>query len=102
MPHGQGLRAATAPPLSFAPAAAYPAHMDEIRALQALAVILAEDELRDRFLALTGHDSASLRARLTHPDMAAAVEAFLAGHEPDLIRVAAALGLPPEALAGRP
>ncbi len=75
--------------------------MESTRALEALAVILAEDDLRNRFLALTGHDSASLRARLEHPDMAAAVEAFLAGHEPDLRRVADTLGLPPETLLGR-
>ncbi|MFN3371843.1 MAG: DUF3572 family protein [Sphingomonadaceae bacterium] len=75
--------------------------MDPTRALEALAVILAEDDLRGRFLALTGHDASSLRARLERPDMAAAVEAFLAGHEPDLIRVAAALGVAPQALLGR-
>jgi hypothetical protein len=76
--------------------------MDASRALEALVVILADDRLRDRFLALTGHDGDSLRARLGQPDLAAAVESFLAGHEPDLIRVAAALGVAPEMLLGRP
>lgn len=76
--------------------------MEDTRALQALAVILADEALRDRFLALTGHDAASLRDRLGKPDLAAAVESFLAGHEPDLMRVADALGVAPDELLGRP
>ena len=69
--------------------------------LQALAHIIADPALRDRFLALTGLDGAGLRARAGEPATLAAVEAFLAGHEPDLLAVAHALGVEPSALCGR-
>ncbi|MCG2840602.1 DUF3572 domain-containing protein [Sandaracinobacter sp. RS1-74] len=75
--------------------------MDSTLALQALAAIIAEDDLRDRFLALTGYDGDTIRARAGSADMAQAVADFLGGHEPDLMRVAAQLGVPPEKLLGR-
>lgn len=74
--------------------------MDPTLALQALAAIIADDPLRDRFLALTGFDPATLRARAGEPDMADAVSEFLAGHEPDLIRIAGQLGVTPDHLIG--
>jgi hypothetical protein len=74
--------------------------MDSTLALQALAAIIADEPLRDRFLALTGFDPATIRARAAEPDMADAVAAFLAGHEPDLIRIAAQLGVTPDHLIG--
>lgn len=73
--------------------------MDEVLALRALAAILEDETLRPRFLALTGLDPETLRARAGKPDMAEAVAAFLAGHEPDLLAVARRLGVPPEVLA---
>lgn len=72
--------------------------MDETLALQALAVVIADDSLRERFLALTGFDAPTLRARAGQPDVLGAVIQFLGGHEPDLLRVAGQLGVKPEAL----
>ena len=69
--------------------------------LQALACIIGDDRLRERFLALTGFDGATLRARAAEPDVLEAVAAFLAGHEPDLVAVAAALGVEPGLLCAR-
>jgi hypothetical protein len=74
--------------------------MDATLALRALAEILAHDPMRERFLALTGFDGATLKARVGEPDVADAVAAFLAGHEPDLIAVARAVGVPPDRLLG--
>lgn len=73
--------------------------MDEVLALRALAAILSDDRLCDRFLALTGLDAETLRARAGEPDVAEAVASFLAGHEPDLIAVAGRLGVSPASLA---
>jgi hypothetical protein len=74
--------------------------MDPTLALQALAAIIADEPLRERFLALTGFDPATIRARAAEPDMADAVCEFLAGHEPDLIRVAGQIGVTPDHLLG--
>ena len=72
--------------------------MDSVLALRALAAILADPPMRERFLALTGYDGATLRARAASPEIAEAVAGFLGGHEPDLLRVAAVLEVPPEQL----
>ena len=72
--------------------------MDATLALQALAAIIADDPLRDRFLGLTGYDPATLRARAGTPDMTAAIAEFLSGHEPDLLKIAGELGVSPQAL----
>jgi hypothetical protein len=69
--------------------------------LLALAHIIGDEQLRERFLALTGLDAATLRARAGEPDVLEAVAAFLSGHEPDLVAVAAALGVEPGALCAR-
>lgn len=74
--------------------------MDDTLALRALAEVIADEGLRERFLALTGYDVATLRARAGEPDVLGAVAGFLAAHEPDLIRVAGALDVKPEQLAG--
>lgn len=76
--------------------------MDAALALQALAVIIGDDGLRARFLALTGYDGATIRAQAASSAMADAVAMFLAGHEPDLVRVAAALGVAPDDLLEGP
>lgn len=76
--------------------------MDSTLALQALAIIVSEEDLRDRFLSLTGYDGDTIRARAGSADMVEAVAGFLGGHEPDLIRVAEKLDVPPaRLLAGR-
>lgn len=74
---------------------------DDTLLLLALAHIIGDDRLRERFLALSGFDGATLRARAGEPDVLAAVSAFLSGHEPDLVAVAAALGVEPGALCAR-
>lgn len=77
--------------------------MDSTMALQALAAIVGDDVLRDRFVALTGYDGATLRARAGSADVAAAVADFLGSHEPDLLKVAELLDVPPDRLLeGRP
>lgn len=75
--------------------------MDSTMALKALAAIVADEVLRERFLALTGYDGPTLRARAASPDMADAVAAFLGSHEPDLVKIAGLLGVPPERLLER-
>jgi hypothetical protein len=74
--------------------------MDDTLALQALTAIIADEPLRERFLALTGFDPATIRARAGEPDMAEAVRDFLAGHEPDLVAIAGKLGVTPDHLMG--
>lgn len=74
--------------------------MDDARALQALVVILGDEDMRGRFMALTRYDAATLRARVGEADVADAVAGFLSGHEPDLMRVARALGVAPDAVLG--
>ena len=69
--------------------------MDSTLALQALAAIIADEDLRERFLSLTGYDGETIRARAGSPDMVEAVAGFLGGHEPDLLKIAQKLDLPP-------
>ena len=67
-------------------------------ALSALAWTLSDQPRAERLLALTGLDSAELRARATDPSLLAAVLTFLESHEPDLLACADALDVTPEAL----
>lgn len=75
--------------------------MDETLMLRALAVVIGDEPLRERFLALTGYDGDTLRARIAEPDVLSAVQQFLGGHEPDLLHVADTLGVKPESLCAR-
>ncbi len=70
----------------------------EIIALNAVAHILAHDDLRDRFMALTGLDADNLRSGIDNHETLASALDFLISFEPDLIDAAAAQGLPPEEL----
>lgn len=70
------------------------------QALLALAATLADEARACRFLELTGLDNETLRARAGEPDVLIALIDFLAAHEPDLVAVAAAVGIEPGALAG--
>lgn len=70
----------------------------EALALQALGFILAEDALRDRFLALTGLVGAELRDRISDEGFLLSVLDFLVSHEPDLLACADALNTDPEIL----
>ncbi len=76
--------------------------MESALALQALAIIIGDDGLRQRFLALTGYDGATIRAQAASTAMAEAVAAFLSGHEPDLLQVAGRLGVAPNMLVENP
>ncbi len=72
----------------------------EALALAAMAATLSDERRALRFLELSGLEAASLRERAISGDRAlfAALIAFLEGHEPDLLDVAAALGTTPAAL----
>ncbi len=73
--------------------------MNQTLALNALAAIIADEPLRDRFLTLTGYNAQTLRARAGEPDVLHAVIDFLTAHEPDLVRIATELDVQPETLA---
>ncbi len=67
-------------------------------ALRALGWILGDGPRAARFLAITGLEPDDLRERITDPALHAAVVAFLAGHEADLIDCAHDLEIRPEAI----
>ena len=67
-------------------------------ALAALAWTLEDQDRAERLLALTGLAPSDLRERIGDPSVQAAVLAFLASHEPDLVACADALRRRPEAL----
>ena len=67
-------------------------------ALAALAATLNDERRALRFLDLTGLSPDELRERAAEPGLLAALLAFLEAHEPDLLQVAAAIGVKPEAL----
>jgi hypothetical protein len=67
-------------------------------ALSALAWTLSDTSRAERLLALTGLDSAELRARAAEPALLAATIGFLANHEADLVACADSLGIDPARL----
>lgn len=67
--------------------------------LQALGFVAGDADLGPRFLALSGLDPAGLRAGAQDTELLAAVIAFLAARDGDLIACADAIGVPPETLA---
>ena len=70
----------------------------EALALAALAATLTDERRVERFLSLTGLSPDGIRLRLNDRSLLAACIAFLEGHEPDLISVAADVGVKPEDL----
>ena len=70
----------------------------EALALAALAATLSDERRARRFLDITGLGADELRNRAGEPGLLAATLAFLEAHEPDLLQVAAAIGVKPEAL----
>ena len=70
----------------------------EALALAALAATLNDERRAQRFLDLTGLSPDELRDRAGEPSLLAALLAFLEAHEPDLLEVAATIGVKPEAL----
>jgi hypothetical protein len=67
-------------------------------ALRALAAMLGDQRLADRFLSLSGIDPPDLRQRAGDPALLAEVLRFLEAHEPDLVAIAGELGVKPETL----
>ncbi len=67
--------------------------------LEALAFILSHEALTERFIALTGLDSADLKARLQDPNLHLALLDFLMNHEPDLMAFCDAYQHSPEAVS---
>jgi hypothetical protein len=66
--------------------------------LFALATVLSDERRAKRFLDLTGIGTDELRARAAEPALLAAMIRFLEAHEPDLLAVADAIDVKPEAL----
>ena len=67
-------------------------------ALRALAATLCDQRLAERFLSLSGIAPPELRQRAADPEVLGALLRFLEAHEPDLVAVAAAVGVKPETL----
>ena len=67
-------------------------------ALHALATAVSDERRAQRFLDLTGIGTDELRARAADPVLLAALIRFLEAHEPDLVAVAADIGVDPQAL----
>ncbi|HET9336386.1 MAG TPA: DUF3572 family protein [Sphingomicrobium sp.] len=70
----------------------------EAMALAALAATLTDVRRAERFLALTGLSPDGIRASVRERSLLAACLGFLEAHEPDLVAVAEAVGVKPEAL----
>ena len=67
----------------------------QVIALLALAELVGNERMAMRFLSLSGLTAGDLRAGASTPVMQRAVLDFLAGHEPDLLAVAASIGFEP-------
>ena len=67
-------------------------------ALVALATAVSDERRARRFLDLTGIGTDELRERAGEPELLAALIRFLEGYEPDLVAVAEAMDVKPEAL----
>jgi len=70
----------------------------EVLAISALTETISDERRARRFLDLSGIDTDELRRVAGEPALLASVLRFLEAHEPDLIDVAAALGVKPEQL----
>jgi hypothetical protein len=68
----------------------------EAVALKAIAFIAADEELRQRFVALTGCGADEIRARIGDPAFLGGVLDFILGDEPTLLAFAEAADLAPE------
>ncbi len=67
-------------------------------ALLALAAVVSDERRGRRFLDLSGMGTDELRDRAGDPAMLAALIRFLEAHEPDLVAVAAGIGVGPDRL----
>jgi hypothetical protein len=83
------------------PKAAVPtvtASQAEVIALRLVAWIVADDDIRDRFTALTGCGIDDLRSRLEEPAFLGSVVDFVLANEADVLAFAENAGVPPETL----
>ncbi len=71
----------------------------ESLALQAVAIIVGDDELLPRFLAFTGSGAEDLRHRITDPDFLGAVLDFVLENDATVQTLAQAAGVAPEAVS---
>lgn len=69
----------------------------KIVALQALAYLVDEQQVLQRFIDLSGVDLSDLRSRADDPGMLVGVLEFFLGFEPQLLEMCAATGLSAEA-----
>jgi Protein of unknown function (DUF3572) len=69
-------------------------------ALAALAATLTDERRAQRFLDLTGIETAELRRRAAEPGLLIALIAFLEAHEPDLVSVSEQIGVRADDLIG--
>ena len=76
----------------------HPATDSETVALSALAATLTDERRAERFLSITGLSPDGIRDSLGDRHTLAACLAFLESHEPDLIAVADAIGVKPQAI----
>ena len=68
-------------------------------ALRVLAHVMGDEELRNRFVAMSGIAPEQLARRVEDPDLLAAVTDFISRNEQDLLECAAALHDRPAAIA---
>jgi hypothetical protein len=68
----------------------------EALALQAVAIIVADEDLLPRFLAVTGSDAGDLRHRVGDADFLGAVLDFVLFEDATVHRLAEAAGISPE------
>ena len=71
----------------------------KIVGLQALGYLVAEEDVLQRFMDMSGVDPSDLRARAEDPAMLAGVLDFFLGFEPQLLEMCEATGLAAEAPA---
>ena len=65
-------------------------------ALNALSFIIADENLQERFFALSGISPEEMRSRLQEVDFLASILEFLVSHDPDLISYAESANEKPE------
>ena len=76
-------------------------HEEEAKviALQALSYLVAEEDVLQRFMDLSGVDAVDLRQRADEVEMLAGVLDFFLGFEPQLLQMCETMGLAPDAPA---
>lgn len=71
----------------------------ELIALSAIPYLIGDETLSSRFLQLSGLRGDQLREQIEEPGFQAAVLKFFLDHEPDLLALSDALGMPADRIA---